>query len=221
MKQKSIILIIGSILILFSCNHSLNQNKSEANSSDTSLVNEEQAETENLSGDVFSVPTELRQFIPEHHFVLDTAIGDLNLDNIPDVILVLKNDKETRLSDMDGLSEKRPLLILIRDSNNELHLAGRNDNTVYCLGCGGLWGDPYMDIAVKNGYFSVEHYGGSAWRWTRIITYKYSKEENAWFLHKDGSEEFYINEPEKVISNIKTSKDFGKVKFEDFDINME
>jgi hypothetical protein len=78
-----------------------------------------------------------------------------------------------------------------------------------------------MDIVIKNGYFSVEHYGGSAWRWTRIITYKYSKEENNWFLYKDGGESFNAGDPEKVEKTVRTTKDFGKVLFKDFDIYKE
>ena len=79
-------------------------------------------------------------------------------------------------------------------------------------------GDPFMGIKIKNGYFSVEHYGGSSWRWTRIITYKYSKQDKEWFLHKDGSESFHASEPQKVETKIKTTKDFGQIKFEEFDI---
>lgn len=44
--------------------------------------------------------------------------------------------------------------------------------------------NPYSGLTIKNGYFSVEHYAGSAWRWTRIPTFKYSKAENDWFYIK-------------------------------------
>ncbi|OQA01818.1 MAG: hypothetical protein BWY70_00237 [Bacteroidetes bacterium ADurb.Bin408] len=80
---------------------------------------------------------------------------------------------------------------------------------------------PTRALPSKTVIFSVEHYGGSAWRWTCIITYKYSKQEKEWLLHKDGAENLYIYEPEKVERNIKTTKVFGKVKFEAFDIYKE
>ncbi len=97
-------------------------------------------------------------------------------------------------------------------------VVARNDNTVYCIDCGGMMGDPFQGITIKKGYFSVEHCGGSAWRWTRIITYKYSKAENYWFLYKDGSDNFHTSEPEKVECKIRTTKNFGKIPFDKFDI---
>jgi hypothetical protein len=72
---------------------------------------------------------------------------------------------------------------------------------------------------IKNGYFSIEHYGGSAERWTRTITFKYSTTDSSWYLHKDGHESFSaVDENAKKTTKIYTVKDFGKVKFTDFDI---
>lgn len=159
---------------------------------------------------------ELSAFIPEHYSILDTAAGDLNQDKKDDLILVLKRNGEDTLANTE--EPDRPLLILIRDDNNRLQQVRRNDNTVYCISCGGVMGDPYMGIVIRNGYFSVEHYGGSAWRWTRTITYKYIATDREWYLHKDGSESFHASEPEKVTTTVRTAKDFGTIRFEDFDI---
>jgi hypothetical protein len=79
-------------------------------------------------------------------------------------------------------------------------------------------GDPFMQVVIKKGYFSIEHYGGSSWRWTRIITFKYSPDDNYWFLYKDGGEYFHAAEHEKKTKKVLTSKDFGKVRFDEFDI---
>lgn len=163
-------------------------------------------------------PGSLSAFIPTGYSMLDSASGDLNRDQRPDLILVLKRDDEATTSDDIAHPAKRLLLILIRDSNNQLQQVKRSDNTVYCFHCGGAMGDPYMGVTIKNGYFSVEHYGGSAWRWTRIITYKYSETEKEWLLHKDGSESFNASAPEKVTTRIRTIRDFGKVAFEQFDM---
>ena len=160
-------------------------------------------------------------FIPENYTILDTISGNLNLDNYNDMVLVLKKNNEEKTSDVIDNPEKRPLLILIGEPNNKYKLVERNDNSVYCVDCGGMMGDPYIQIVIKQGYFSVEHYGGSAWRWNRIITYKYSKEDDNWFLYKDGGESFNTSEPEKVEKTIKTTKDFGKVPFKDFNIYSE
>ncbi len=88
----------------------------------------------------------------------------------------LKSSKKTRI---------RPLLILIGNSYGNLKkVAHNNNNTVLCHNCGGIFSDPFEGITIKNGYFSVEHYGGSNWRWTEIITYKYLKDKTIDFFTK-------------------------------------
>lgn len=169
----------------------------------------------------FNTADDFKNFIPENYAILDIIIGDLNLDNVSDAIIILKKKGEERLSDVIESPEKRPLIILLRDANNELKIARRSDNTVYCFDCGGVFGDPYQAVSIDNGYFSVEHYGGSSWRWTRKITYNYSKQDNEWYLYEDSSVSFHASEPEKVESKTKTVKDFGKVRFEAFDIYNE
>jgi hypothetical protein len=161
---------------------------------------------------------QISKFIPDSYEVLDSISGDLNLDNYTDLILILKKHDEENTSDVIENPEKRPLLILIGKDNGGYELAAKSNTTVYCYNCGGMMGDPYQGVTINNGYFSVEHYGGSAWRWSRIITYKFSKSDNHWFLHRDGGESFHVSEPEKSESNMRTKKDFGKIKFEDFDI---
>jgi len=83
-------------------------------------------------------------------------------------------------------------------------------------------GDPYVSIVIKKGYFSIEHYGGSSWRWQRIITYKYSPVDKEWYLHRDGTVSFNAGDPDKTTEITgRTAKDFGKVRFGDFDIYKE
>jgi len=221
MKKIKTKIFICLLLALLSCNQNPRQENTTSVITDTLTTTNNEPKREELNQVVDNLHSELLEFVPTNYSILDTALGDLNLDGINDYILVLKKNGEDTLSNAIDNPERRPLLILLRDINNKLKLVRRNDNTVYCFDCGGMMGDPYMGITIKNGYFSVEHYGGSAWRWTRIITYKYSKQDNEWFLHKDGSESFHASEPEKVESKIRTIKDFGKVKFEEFDIYKE
>ena len=167
------------------------------------------------------LPRAIAGFVPEGYVVLDTSAGNLNLDAYPDMILVLKETgEESKSTDIDK-PVKRPLLILTGGADGRYQLAGRNDNTVYCYSCGGMMGDPFTGVTIKNGYFSVEHYGGSSWRWTRIVTFKYSPEVRNWLLHKDGSESFNATDPETVKTKVRTTKDFGTVPFWQFDIYAE
>jgi len=164
------------------------------------------------------VPANLKGFVLKGYNVLDIMTGDLNRDAYPDAVMILYKVGEEKTSDVIDHPEKRPLLILLGQAGKAYRLAARNDNAVYCVDCGGQMGDPYTGITIKNGYFSIEHYGGSAWRWTYIVTFKYSPAEKNWFLFKTGGDRFHALDAEKVKTEVKTVKDFGKVPFAKFDI---
>jgi len=153
-------------------------------------------------------------FVLSNHEILDYQFGDLNADGESDVVLILKQIKE----DEDSMEElKRPVVILAKDDNGNLKKVAQNDNIVLCKICGGVFGDPYMGIAIKNNYFSIEHYGGSSERWTLIITFKYDEEKKNWFLHKEGQEFSSSVDPNfETKESIRTTKDFGIVAFEKY-----
>jgi len=167
------------------------------------------------------LPPDVKKYIPKGYAVLESSKGDLNRDAFPDLVLVLHKPDEKETSEVIEHPTKRPLLIFTGTSAQNFRLMARNDNAVYCVDCGGQMGDPFTGITIKNGYFSVEHYGGSGWRWTRIITFRYSPKEQNWFLYKDGGESYHASDPEKVSEKVKTSKVFGKVPFSKFDIYKE
>jgi hypothetical protein len=101
---------------------------------------------------------------PLGYEILDTATGDLNRDKYRDLLVILKLSNEEENSE-----SSRPLLIYIGQKNGELKLVAYNDNVVLCRNCGGIYGDPYSGMVIKRGYFSIEHYGGSNFRWTRTV----------------------------------------------------
>lgn len=164
---------------------------------------------------------EVVKHIPEDYELLDTCRGDLNLDGYSDLLLLLKKKKEEESSDVIDHPEERPLFLFTQDASGQYTLAKKNNRSVLCVNCGGVYGDPYHSMVIKDGYFSIEHYGGSNWRWARIITYKYDSKSNDWCLYKDGTDNYHVSDPEKIESTIKTTKDFGKVSFEEFDIYNE
>jgi len=153
----------------------------------------------------------------------------LNNDIYDDFILVLKKkNEETTSNYSEDKPEKRPLLILISNSDNKLELKARNDNAVLCIDCSGaIHGDSFVGVKIKNSFFSVEHYtvGGND-KWSQTITFKYDKVENNWFLHRDGTEFFGWNPDQspnaeiiiKTGEEILTKKNFGVVLFENYDI---
>ena len=223
MKNKYKILVLGFLIIIASCNqHTDKQKEKSVDPNQTAITdmtqeNEEPGNQINIDN-LNDLPESITQFIPENYSALNVAKGDLNLDSIDDIILVLKEDNEEETSLIAEDPVKRPLYILTGQPDKSFKFAEINDNVVYCVNCGGMMGDPFMGIVIKNGYFSVEHYGGSAWRWSRIVTFKFNRTEKKWFLHKDGGDSFHTSQLEKVETKVKTVKDFGVVPFEEYDI---
>ena len=123
-------------------------------------------------------------------------------------MVILKNNQEDINADTT-----RPLLLLIGHGKGLYKLVERNDSIVLCKGCGGMFGDPYAGITIKNGFFSIEHYGGSNWRWTRIITFKYDIKLKQFVLHRDAGESYHTFDPNKTTRNIYNKEDFGQLLF--------
>ncbi|WP_153797587.1 hypothetical protein [Foetidibacter luteolus] len=162
-----------------------------------------------------NLPPAIGMHIPAGYLALDTTYGNLNMDSIPDLILVVKSPAE----DTAGFNreENRPLLILLGNADKSYKLAYRNDKVVFCITCGGLMGDPFEGVSIKNGYFTVEHYGGSAWRWTDYITFKFNREDKRFYLHRRDVLSYHTSNPEKIEKTVTTKKDFGVVDFEKYE----
>ncbi|GGH77974.1 hypothetical protein HNQ91_003984 [Filimonas zeae] len=235
--RYSVLIIAVALFAATSCQQNSHINAAKAKSNTpavTAPANAEQADTssddaplahfkhEAFNEDIDDLPPAIAQFVPGGYTAIDTATGDLNLDSWPDMILVLKKNGEDTTSDVSEHPEKRPLLILTGKADNTWQIAARNDNVVLCIDCGGAMGDPFMKVVIKNGYFSIEHYGGSAWRWGRVTTFRYAPADAYWYLYKEGSESFHATtDPNKVTTTIKTTKDFGKVRFDEYDTYKE
>ncbi|MCS6916543.1 MAG: hypothetical protein RMK52_10120 [Chitinophagales bacterium] len=163
----------------------------------------------------------LAPFAAENYSVLDSVRGDLNNDGLSDLLVVLRRNGEDTLSNVIEHPEKRPLLLLLRQQDGRLHLAARNDHVVYCYDCGGVLGDPYGSIVISGDSFTVEQYGGSAWRWSRTLTFYYAPKEQAWLLRQDRMVSYHTFEPDQIEVTVRTARDFGRLSFEAFDIYKE
>lgn len=179
-----------------------------------------------------TLPANLQSFVPAGFAALDTASGDLNMDGKTDMILVLKSLAEDTLSDIGGDEQqelRRPMLLLLGQDNGAYTLAARNDNAVLCHNCGGIFGDPFTGITIKNGYFSIEHGIAGGQHWESATTFKYDTGQAKWFEHRDGYISYRMNDkagPEedalvKDMETQKTVKDFGIVPFEQYDAYKE
>lgn len=152
----------------------------------------------------------LNRYIPQGYTLLDSKSGDLNQDGYTDYIVICKspNENEEEI--------QRPLLILHGQANGSLKLIARNDNIVMCAQCGGVMGDPYTGMTLKKNFFSIEHEGGSNFRFIRIMTFKYDKDRQQYLLHKDAGETYNTTNPNKSKSESYNKKQWGKMLFTDY-----
>lgn len=168
------------------------------------------------SDSALKISAEVKPFIEKGAAAIAVESADLNGDGAMDFVLVTEPSKPEAKSDENN-GDERTLLIIIRGADGKLTLAKRNSTVVYCKSCGGAFGDPFAGIEVKSNGFTVNNYGGSAWRWSESYQFNYSRRERTWQLVRVVQESFNALEPQKVKTVILTPKKFGKIDINDFD----
>ena len=163
------------------------------------------------------IPAEVAPFVESGTKPIALEQADLNGDGRGDFTLVL--EKESTAKDQYDLPvDQRPLLILLRGADGKLTLVKRNDQIIMCSKCGGAFGDPFAGVFARRNTFSVEHYGGSAWRWQYSYKFNYSRIDKTWQLVRVQEVSFHTFEPNKAKTRIYTPpRHFGKIDIADFD----
>ncbi len=129
-----------------------------------------------LNEAIDTLPESLKIFVPEGYSAINISSGDANLDGYTDKILVLrKNTEETTSNYAENQPDKRTLLLLLGQADHTYRPAIRNDNAVYCIDCGGAFGDPFTGTTIKNGFLSIEHGIAGGQHWEHIATFKFDK----------------------------------------------
>lgn len=189
--------------ILFAaCADAPNSNKETTES--VNAVAEDEYEVEEWSETVMD-------FTPDGYVLLKTFTGDLNRDAYEDMVAVFD------AIDSNDEMRNRAVMLLTTDADGKLAKAAINKNGAHCKDCGGVLGDPFVQVVIKDGYFTIEHFGGSRQKWNDDPTFKYSEEDGKWYLHKHNKSVHDGLDPEHGSTvTILTTKDFGKVSFEDF-----
>lgn len=163
------------------------------------------------------IPSDVAPFIEQGTKAIALERGDLNGDRREDIILVLEKENPAR-GENDFPVNQRPLLILLRGADGKLTVAKRNERIIMCSQCGGVFGDPFEGVIGGRNTFSVEHYGGSNWRWKYSYKFNYSRIDKTWQLVRVQRLEYHTSNPNKGKTKIyRPPKDFGKIDIADFD----
>jgi hypothetical protein len=168
-------------------------------------------------------PKNIAAFIPNGYSIFDSTKGDLNLDALTDMILILKNNEEDSVPD-DTVA--RPLLILTGQKDGSYKLEAKNDSVVYTADMGGApTNEPFDKVVIHKGNFSVKHSGGAGhMQWESSFDFSYSPKDNNWYLSsaKNTTHITFVSDgTESDASKTLTGKDFGKILFHDFNFHLD
>lgn len=164
-----------------------------------------------------SIPTSIINQLPTDFKIFDFASGDLNKDGRIDYIIVLKSKN-------GNLNVIRPMYIFL-DINAKYQLFAINNKAIGDNECGGMYGDCYKNIVINKGRFSIEYYGGSGNnKWLKNATFNYNITTKEIYLirfSEAGSKTYGIEPDHKNADRFVTFKQFGVVRFKDYNFNID
>ncbi len=146
----------------------------------------------------------LGQNIPKNYVVIDSISGDLDNDNIKELVVVF-NTKKTEKE-----NENIPRELRIYKKINKKWINWKNsEQALYGSREGGMVGDPYAGIKIKNGILLISHFGGSSWKWGYTDKYRFQNED----FYLIGYESNY-GKPCDFWQNVDFNLSTGKIIFE-------
>ncbi|WP_300565064.1 hypothetical protein [Flavobacterium sp.] len=104
--------------------------------------------------------------------VLVEIYGDLDRDKIDEKITVVELNEE-------GNDGKIRVLNIFKKKNNQWKLWHSSNTAILGSEGGGMMGDPFFDksIGILNGVITIDHNGGSSWKWSTVHKYRLKNNE--------------------------------------------
>jgi len=107
--------------------------------------------------------------IPVNYTIVDSVKGDLNKDGIEELVIVYNTEKEKE----DTFESVPRELIIYKKIKDNWMVWKKSKSAVYGSRDGGMMGDPFGEIEIKNGILLVSQNGGSSWKWGHTDKYRY------------------------------------------------
>lgn len=164
------------------------------------------------------LPAAITKYISTTQEPMDTFSGDVNNDNIPDLILVTRMIGEDTIPfSRDYLF--RELLVFSGQQNKSHKFLFKNARAIPCRTCCGM-SDPYAGMKIKKGQIIINEYCGSNWKAVSEYRFRYNTNLADWLLDTI-VRETYAFHYEHYKLDTTTQKDFGKKSLRTFEMYKE
>lgn len=109
--------------------------------------------------------------LPKNYSILDTVTGDLDKDGIKELVVAYNTAPEEKF-------ESIPREVIVYQLKNGKWTEWKKSRqALYGSQDGGMMGDPFEEIAIKNGLLLISQSGGSSWKWNHTDKYRYQNGE--------------------------------------------
>jgi hypothetical protein len=140
--------------------------------------------------------------VPAGYKILDQKEGDLNKDSVSEKVIVFDTNDSAESGTI------REIQVYKKSVNNWELLAG-SKNAIGQSDAGGMMGDPFEGIEIKDGILIIYQSGGSSWKWSKIDKYRF---QNGKF-QLIGYENYY-GKPCEYFENVDFNLMTGKIVYE-------
>jgi len=145
--------------------------------------------------------------IPNGYKILDQKEGDLNNDGIAEKAIVFNTNDSTEFGTAREIN-------IYKKSNSKWTLIANSKNAIGKSEDGGMMGDPFENIEIKNGVLLINQSGGSSWKWFKTDKYRFQngRFQLIGFINNYGKPSEYF---ENIDFNLLTGKIVYKKEYED------
>lgn len=151
--------------------------------------------------------------VPPGFELIEEKYGDLDRDGIAERVIVYNTADTTE----DGVVRE---LQILKQSHNQWRVWKNSRNAILKSQQGGMMGNPFEGIEIRNGLLILSFSGGSSWKWFYKDKYRFQHNE----FELIGHSEIYGKLCEywmDVDFNLSTGKIIYKKEYEDCDKGQE
>lgn len=110
--------------------------------------------------------------VPENYVMIDSVSGDLDNDGINELVVAYNTKAE------EDFYESIPReLYIYKMQAGTWTVWKTSQQALYGSRDGGMMGDPFDNIDIKNGILLISQAGGSSWKWGHTDKYRYQDGE--------------------------------------------